>query len=204
MRGSRYPSERTSLQQDSLTYSMLCMSCKSVADIETHQTQCSICGGALEFRYAEPASEWPDTPNSMWKYGKRLPVASGSAIVSLDEGKTPLLKTKIYGGHEVLLKNETVNPTGSHKDRALSIGITKAVEFGFDTCMLYSDGSAALSSAAYAARAGIRNITLAPAGTPDSRLLPLMIYDSTVLEYQGNGARGARLGALCLRISGNL
>ncbi len=108
--------------------------------------------------------------------------------MSLDEGNTPLLKTRIYGGYEVLLKNETVNPTGSHKDRALSIGITKAVEFGIDTCMLYSDGSAALSSAAYAARAGIRNITLAPAGTPDSRLLPLMIYDSIILEYQGNGA----------------
>jgi threonine synthase len=124
----------------------------------------------------------------MWKYGNALPVANSSAIVSLNEGNTPLLKARLYPRCEVFLKNETVNPTGSHKDRALSIGITKALEFGFDTCMLYSDGSAALSSAAYAARAGIRNITLAPAGTPESRLLPLMIYDSIVLEYQGSGA----------------
>ncbi len=77
---------------------------------------------------------------------------------------------------------------GSHKDRSLSIAITKAVEFGFDTCMLYSDGSAALSSAAYAARAGIRNINVTPAAAPDNRLLPLMVYGSRILEYQGSDA----------------
>ncbi len=75
---------------------------------------------------------------------------------------------------------------GSHKDRSLSIAITKAVEFGFDTCMLYSDGSAALSSAAYAARAG--NINVTPAAAPDNRLLPLMVYGSRILEYQGSDA----------------
>ena len=188
MHESRHPSESVARAQDALTYSVICMSCKSLANAETHQTECLVCGGDLGFCYPDSSNERPSTTKSMWKYFRALPIGRESAIVSLDEGNTPLLKTKIYGGYEVLLKNETVNPTGSHKDRAISIGITKAVEFGFDTCMLYSDGSAALSSAAYAARAGIRNITLAPAGTPDSRLLPLMIYDSIILEYQGNGA----------------
>ena len=125
---------------------------------------------------------------SMWRYSRLLPLRDDLAIVSLGEGDTPLVRSVRYGNRSVFFKNETVNPTGSHKDRALSIGLTKAVEFGFDTCMLYSDGSAALSSAAYAARAGIRNFTLTPAGAPDSRLLPLMIYGSTILEYQGSAS----------------
>ena len=117
-----------------------------------------------------------------------LPVNDESKVVSLGEGNTPLVRSRLYPDRKIFLKNETTNPTGSHKDRSLSVAISKAVELGFDTCMLYSDGSAALSSAAYAARAGIRNINLTPAGAPDNRLLPLMVYGSTILEYQGNDA----------------
>jgi threonine synthase len=124
----------------------------------------------------------------MWKYGSLLPVRDASKIVSLGEGNTPLIRARSDQGTRFFLKNETVNPTGSHKDRALSVAITKAVEFGFNACMLYSDGSAALSSAAYAARAGITNIALVPQGSPDYRLLPLMVYDSMVLEYIGSAA----------------
>jgi threonine synthase len=124
----------------------------------------------------------------MWRYRQRFPVDPRAAIVSLDEGGTPLLQAKNQNGFELFLKNETVNPTGSYKDRALSIGITKAREFGFDTCMLYSDGSAALSSAAYAARAGMRNIAVVPRGASDNRLLPLMVYNSVVLEFVGDAA----------------
>ncbi|MGA7409764.1 MAG: pyridoxal-phosphate dependent enzyme [Bryobacteraceae bacterium] len=124
----------------------------------------------------------------MWKYHRLLPVRDLSKIVTLGEGNTPLTRARNGHGVELFLKNETVNPTGSHKDRALSIAMTKAAEFGFDACMLYSDGSAALSSAAYAARAGMRNIALVPQGSPDNRLLPLMVYDSIVLEYIGPAA----------------
>jgi threonine synthase len=124
----------------------------------------------------------------MWRYRQRLPVDVRAAIVSMGEGGTPQLRAQSQTRFELFLKNETLNPTGSHKDRALSIGITKAREFGFDTCMLYSDGSAALSSAAYAARAGMRNIALVPRGTSDNRLLPLMVYDSEVLEFAGDAA----------------
>jgi threonine synthase len=108
----------------------------------------------------------------------------------MGEGLTPLQKARSFEPCEVYIKNEALNPTGSHKDRALSIGITKALEFGKDPVMLYSDGSTALSSAAYAARAGLRNITLVPAHTPKHRLLPLVLYNSFVLEYQGHAAEG--------------
>jgi len=124
----------------------------------------------------------------MWKYAQLLPVSEPSKIVTLGEGNTPLIRARADYGTRLFLKNETVNPTGSHKDRAMSVAVTKAVEFGLKRCMLYSDGSAALSSAAYAARAGIMNIVLAPQGSPDYRLLPLMVYGSLVLEYMGEAA----------------
>lgn len=124
----------------------------------------------------------------MWRYGCLLPVGDVSKIVTLGEGNTPLIRARADLGTRFFLKNETGNPTGSHKDRALSIAITKAAEFGFKTCMLYSDGSAALSSAAYAARAGIANIAVVPEHSPDYRLLPLMVYDSIVVEYIGPAA----------------
>jgi len=149
---------------------------------------CPCCGGMLDFSYPDELPTCVGSGPSMWRYRPRLPVAPGTGIVSLDEGGTPLLRAGSQTGFELFLKNETVNPTGSHKDRALSIGITKARECGFDTCMLYSDGSAALSSAAYAARAGMRNIALVPQGTSDNRLLPLMVYNSVVLEFAGAAA----------------
>jgi threonine synthase len=141
----------------------------------------------LDFAYPN-ASVAPQTLSSMWKYSSLLPVCDASKIVSLGEGNTPLIRASADRGTRLFLKNETVNPTGSHKDRALSVAITKAVEFGFNACMLYSDGSAALSSAAYAARAGIKNIALVPQGSPDYRLLPLMVYNSVLLEYIGSAA----------------
>ena len=125
----------------------------------------------------------------MWRYRNHLPVSKDTPIISLGEGLTPLLKARSGpAGMSLYLKNETVNPTGSHKDRTLSVSITKAVELGHRTVMLYSDGSTALSSAAYSARAGLRSFTLVPQGTPDYRLLPLAFYNSTIFEYQGNAA----------------
>ena len=144
--------------------------------------------GVSDFAYPNTSVALSQTLASMWKYSSMLPVSDASKIVSLGEGNTPLIRARDDQGTRLFLKNETVNPTGSHKDRALSVAITKAVEFGFNACMLYSDGSAALSSAAYAARAGIINIALVPQGSPDYRLLPLMVYDSVVLEYIGSAA----------------
>lgn len=151
---------------------------------------CKICGGPLDFHYDQPTSLGDGCTNSMWRYRDVLPVNLRARVVSMGEGWTPLQKARSFESFEVQFKNEALNPTGSHKDRALSIGITKALEFGKGPVMLYSDGSTALSSAAYAARAGLRNITLVPAGTPRYRMLPLVLYNSVVLEYQGPADEG--------------
>ncbi len=125
----------------------------------------------------------------MWRYHDRLTVVDGCTPVSLGEGLTPLLRSRATPpGMTLFYKNETLNPTGSQKDRALSVSITKAVQLGHETVMLYSDGSTALASAAYAARAGLRSLTVVARGTPGYRLLPLVFFNSTVLEYQGSAS----------------
>jgi threonine synthase len=126
---------------------------------------------------------------SIWRYRGLFPISADVMPVSLGEGLTPLIRARSApAGISLFLKNETLNPTGSHKDRALSVSITKAVELGHRTVMLYSDGSTALSSAAYSSRAGLRSITLVACGTPEYRLLPLAFYNSAIFEYQGDSA----------------
>ncbi|MCI0537050.1 MAG: pyridoxal-phosphate dependent enzyme [Verrucomicrobiales bacterium] len=169
-------------------YSIVCHRCQRKIDEASYQPACLNCGGPLHFEYPGYLSPKERTGKSMWIYRDLLPVRSATRIISLDEGGTPLLKARFSEQADVYIKNETLNPTGSHKDRALSIGMTKAVEFGRDAVMLYSDGSTALSSAAYAARAGLKSITVIGRGTPEYSLLPLMVYNSHLLEYQGTAA----------------
>lgn len=169
-------------------YEIFCRLCRKECAEEKCRAACLCCGGPLEFRYTAlriPSANPTDHLNSMWRYRDLLPIRPTSQIVTLGEGRTPLQRARCYSDAEVYIKNETLNPTGSHKDRALSIGLTKAVEFGHNTVMLYSDGSTAVSSAAYSARAGVRNIVVVPRGTPQYRVLPLMIFNSLVLEYDG-------------------
>ena len=169
---------------------IFCRRCHTNVAESALELACPECGGPLDFQYDKPKSLSDGGTPSMWRYRDVLPVRRGVNVVSLGEGWTYLAAARRYAPRRVYLKNEGSNPTGSHKDRALSIGVTKALEFGIRTAMLYSDGSTALSSAAYAARAGLRNITVVPARTPAYRLLPLVIYNSLVLEYQGPAAEG--------------
>jgi len=172
-------------------YSLFCGRCRLALSEDVYRTACPTCGSALDFRYDGPFPTVPAAPAaalSMWRYQDCLPVCDGSKIISLGEGWTPLVRARLHPDCELFYKNETMNPTGSVKDRALSVAITKAVEFGFDTALLYSDGSAALSSAAYAARAGLRHITVVGHDAPDSRLLPLVTYGSLIVEYLGSRA----------------
>src|SRR5574341_436837 len=171
-------------------YRLICTHCRSDVVEETYHSLCPSCGGALGFDY----SPWglrqfpgpPEAGQSMWRYRDLLPVCHKSKIVSLLEGGTPLLAARLYSDYGLHYKNEALNPTGSMKDRALSLAITKAVEFGFGTVILYSDGSTSLSSSAYAARAGLKHITVVAKGTSDSTLLPLVMHNSLIIEHQGS------------------
>lgn len=121
----------------------------------------------------------------MWDFAPYLPVASPAEAVTLEEGGTPLVGARGDWGCRLWLKDETRNPTGSHKDRALSVAITRGRELGFSACAIASAGSTGLSAAAYSARAGMRCALVVPRGTPDARLLPVAQYGARIFEAPG-------------------
>ena len=100
------------------------------------------------------------TEYSMWRYFDLLPLEDKSWIVSQGEGWTPLPQAprlaEYLGIESLLLKNETMNPTGSFKDRQISLSISKAQEAGAKTLAVVSSGNVAAAAASYAARAGMK------------------------------------------------
>lgn len=128
---------------------------------------------------------FPDMPVGMWDWADLLPVAA-SAAVSLGEGMTPLLPSLLPFGTDVIWKNEGRNPTGSQKDRAMSVAISHARMVGADAVVVASTGSAGLSCAAYAARAGLPCVVLVPRGTPRERLVPIAFFGARVIEVDGS------------------
>ena len=107
------------------------------------------------------------TGGGPWAWRQTLPLDASTPAVRLGEGGTPVVAMPAHGG-ELLLKMECANPTGSHKDRALSVAITRGRELGFSACVIISAGSTGLSTAAYAARAGTSGVPPSPSVTASS------------------------------------
>ncbi len=131
----------------------------------------------------------PDSPVStrpdMWRYRDLLPLLPADApAVTLGEGGTPLLPSALLEGVELYLKDETRNPTGSHKDRALALAATHARFIGAQTMIVVSAGSTGISNAAYATRAGLSSIAVVSAGVPAARLAPLRILGSRIVSVE--------------------
>ena len=133
----------------------------------------------------------------MWKglireYGKYLPVSEKTPVISLNEGNTPLIYAchisgMMGGGVEVYLKYEGLNPTGSFKDRGMTIAVSKAVEEGSRAVMCASTGNTSASAAAYAARAGIKCVVLIPEGAIAlGKLSQALIHGAKVIAVKGN------------------
>ncbi|MDD2927271.1 MAG: threonine synthase [Candidatus Omnitrophica bacterium] len=126
------------------------------------------------------------------RYRKHLPVTEKTPVITLNEGNTPL----IYSGHlsrllgngfEVYLKYEGLNPTGSFKDRGMTMAISKACEEGSSAVICASTGNTSASAAAYAAKAGIRCIVLIPSGAVAlGKLSQALIHGAQVLAVKGN------------------
>jgi threonine synthase len=123
---------------------------------------------------------------SMWRYRDLLPVAAGVEPVSLGEGGTPLVRARIELGLATWWKNEAVNPTGSQKDRAMSVALTRARSLGIRTVFVASAGSTGLAAAAYAARAGIRCVVLVGEEASDRRLMPIAALGADIFRVPGS------------------
>jgi threonine synthase len=127
---------------------------------------------------------------SIWRWFDFFPIESRASIVSLGEGSTPLIHATRLGERlgmaRLYLKNDTVLPTGSLKDRSNSVGISKAREFGFTTATVMSTGNAAASVAAYAAAGGLRSVVMVPLGTAPSKIIQARAYGATVVVVDGD------------------
>jgi len=175
-----------------------CINCKTVYDIDEIIYFCKKCGDILEIKFDDNElaenlknSEWKKTPLSVWRYRNFMPIHETTKLVTLNEGGTglhssPRLAEEI-GLKEVYVKNEGENPTGSFKDRGMTVGVTKAVELGARHVICASTGNTSASLAAYAARAGIKCTVLIPSGKiAYGKLSQAMIHGAKVLQVRGN------------------
>jgi threonine synthase len=126
------------------------------------------------------------------RYREFLPVSPASPVVSLGEGSTPLiysprLSERVGRGCEVFVKNEGVNPTGSFKDRGMTVAVSTAMERGTRALICASTGNTSASAAAYAARAGISCVVVLPAGKiATGKLLQAFVYGAKIVAIDGN------------------
>ncbi len=142
------------------------------------------------------SSDLPDRTNIrvgvIERYRQFLPVNEQTPVISLSEGSTPLIDSprlsRLVGNNcRVYLKHEGLNPTGSFKDRGMTLAVSKAVERGARLLLCASTGNTSAAAAAYAARAGIRCAVLLPAGKISmGKLAQAFIYGATVIGIDGN------------------
>jgi threonine synthase len=159
---------------------------------------CSKCGDLLDviYDYSQIRAElnsgkWKNRPLSVWRYEEFLPILDASKIVSLNEGGTGLHQCKrlatTLGVKKLYVKNEGENPTGSFKDRGMTVGITKALEFKVKTVACASTGNTSASLAAYAAKSGLQCVVLIPSGKiAYGKLAQAVIYGAKVVQIKGN------------------
>ena len=157
---------------------------------------CEWCFGPLEVSYdydtigsAISREKIAAGPASIWRYADLLPVDRGHAV-DLGAGFTPLVRADrlaaALGLGEVWVKNDTLNPTNSFKDRVASVALSKALEFGFKTAACASTGNLANSVAAHAARAGLRSFVFIPSNLERAKVVTTAVYGGNVIAIEGN------------------
>ncbi|MEZ5171747.1 MAG: threonine synthase [Acidimicrobiia bacterium] len=157
---------------------------------------CEWCFGPLEVSYDYDAIADAVTresigcgPASIWRYSDLLPADRG-ASVDLGAGFTPLVRADRLaaelGLREVWVKNDTLNPTNSFKDRVVAVALSKALEFGFKTASCASTGNLANSVAAHAAHAGLRSYVFIPADLEAGKVVTTAVYGGNLVAVKGN------------------
>ena len=157
---------------------------------------CEWCFGPLEVVYDYGAiaagvsrEKIAAGPKSIWRYADLLPAGADGAV-DLGAGFTPLLRADRLGAElglpDLWLKNDTVNPTGSFKDRVVSVALTRARELGFKVAACASTGNLANSVAAHAARAGMRSVVCIPADLERPKVVTTAVFGGTLVALTGN------------------
>ncbi|MGH9198321.1 MAG: threonine synthase, partial [Acidimicrobiia bacterium] len=146
-----------------------------------------------------------DGPLTIWRYADLLPVEDSYERVDLGTGFTPLVKAKrlgeLLGIENLYLKNDTANPTHSFKDRVVTVALTVAQAFGFDTVACASTGNLANAVSAHAARSGMRCFVFIPADLESGKVITTGIYGGNIVAIKGNYDEVNRL---CTEVSQTL
>ncbi|MCE3239794.1 MAG: thrC [Deltaproteobacteria bacterium] len=158
---------------------------------------CETCFGPLEIVYDYDAianaisrEKIAGRDRNLWRYRELLPI-DGEPQVGMYSGFTPLVKAhrlaEALGVKELYIKDDSVNhPTFSYKDRVVSVAISKAIEFGFDTVSCASTGNLANSVAAHAAKAGLNCYVFVPDGLEQGKIIGSAIYGPKTIAIKGN------------------
>jgi len=157
---------------------------------------CEWCFGPLEVVYDYEAvaasisrEKIAAGPLSIWRYADLLP-ASAEGAVSLGAGFTPLVRADRLAAElglgELWIKNDTLNPTGSFKDRVVSVALTKAQELGFKVAACASTGNLANSVAAHAAQAGMESVVFIPSNLEPAKVVTTAVFGGRLIAVDGN------------------
>ncbi len=166
-----------------------CIECgETYAPFEDVRYTCDECDGLLEVRYTDPATFEEFEGEGVWRYSAALPLEEG---VSIQEGATPLYEAPRLeddiGVEALRIKHEGMNPTGSFKDRGMTVGVAVARELGVGRLACASTGNTSAALAAYGSRGGMETLVLLPAGkVAAGKVGQAALHDARILEVDGN------------------
>ena len=188
-------------------YHLVCVHCKATYPADEIIYNCKKCGHLLAVKY--PLDEitvnkatWNKRPLSVWRYRELLPVQIDP--ITLQEGGTPLYHLKRLGDEmglaHLYAKHEGMNPSGSFKDRGMTVGVSMALQLGKKSVACASTGNTSASLAVYAAKAGIPAVVLLPAGkVAVGKIAQALMHGAKVISIRGNFDRALEMvHELCL------
>ena len=183
------------------TISLQCRECKKEFD-PTFKYICEDCFGPLDVKYEFPSvskDTFANREHTYWRYFELLPIQDKSNIVSIDAGMTPLIKAeklgKELGLNNLYIKNDSVNPTFSFKDRPAGVAVSKAKEFGLSAVGCASTGNLASATAAHAAKGGFPCYVFAPSDIEHAKITQALSYGAKYIAVDGTYDDANRIAA---------
>lgn len=175
------------------SYELTCYACDQLFNKHTLNTFCMKCNQPIEVQInlapSISKSEIVKEEQSMWRYANFLPLVDLHNRITLGEGWTPILKLERIanelGLSNLLIKDESFNPTGSFKARGLSMAVSKAKELGVEGCIVPTAGNAGGALSAYCAKAGIKSIVVMPRHTPTAFKKECQAFGAELLLVDG-------------------
>jgi threonine synthase len=181
--------------------SLQCRECKKEYE-STFKYICEECFGPLDVKYDFPIiskDTFVNREHTYWRYFELLPIQNKSNIVSIDAGMTPLIKAEKLGNklglNNLYIKNDSVNPTFSFKDRPAGIAVSKAKEFDLSAVGCASTGNLAAATGAHAAKAGFPCYVFAPSDIEHAKIAQALSYGAKYITVDGTYDDANRIAA---------